>query len=206
MIRTAKHVLLFVAMLLSLALVGRTSAAAGTVRIFPADVPEVGGRWVIKTTITIPTDPPGGFSQTMRFSFAKHVIYERAVVKKGQPPVLNKVVRKPPDEHVETFEVNFSDTLGRPTRVSNYSFAIRRDTASTTSFFESGEFEVQVFGSDGAKLGTPQRLVLQGDNPVVDRTGLDFSDRNVEKIAREKADAGAQEAPVAPINLSLIHI
>ena len=55
--------------------------------------------------------------------------------------------------------------------------------------YEAGEWKMQIRTSDGQDVGTPQTVILKGDNPVVDRRSISFATK-----PKEKKDAGAEVA------------
>jgi hypothetical protein len=127
---------------------------------------------------------PSVINVPFRFKFQKTVYYERAIVKKGQPPVLNKLVLNPPKTSVISLDVKFSDAMGNKHKATIFDFEVRRSGG-----FDAGEYTIQASNGDG-DVGSPVSITLNGDNDPVDRTDISFgTNSNMESIANT-VDAG----------------
>lgn len=159
-------------------------AGAGSVKMMASEVKEKEGEWLVKVRIDLPK-APGMAHVPMRFTFAKTVVYERAVLVEGKPPVLNKVQLSTSPKQIVSMDVDFADMRGKIHNATVFEFALKR----ASGFFEAGEYQLQVNGPDG-DIGGGQKLILLGDNPTVYRGEMSF--------AQKKPDAGAEEAGAKP--------
>lgn len=196
---TARQVLVaIVAAIATLIVMPRAAHAAGSFKLKSTEVNEVSGAWHLYVTIELPKAPPTAH-QPMRFLFTKTVVYERSLVDGRDEPVLNRQVLENQTPSVESLDVNFADISGKIHKATRFDFGLTR-----TRGYEAGEYKVEVRTSDGVTIGQPARLILKGDNPVVDRRSIAFSakEKGMTKVAGY--DAGANQAkneePVAPVD------
>src|SRR5262245_22962168 len=106
----------------------------------------------------------------MLFSFTPTVLYERTLTDKSPTtPVINKIPLSNQQPINQSMDVGFSDfATGQVFTVTKFDFLIRRDHG-----FEAGEYTLVIKRtSDGAQMGSQLRVVLQGDNPIVDRRAI----------------------------------
>jgi MYXO-CTERM domain-containing protein len=172
--------------------------AGGTVTIKSLQPEESDGKWKLNMTInygSMPNLP----HVPMIFSFEMTTLYERALEDKtGDKPVL---LRKPLSNQSpinESMDVGFSDPTGKIFTTTKFDFVIRRDRG-----FEAGEYTLKIKREgDGVPVGTPQKITLKGDNPVVDRRAIVFSGEKKKKDKseddkgsgdKEKKDDGKKE-------------
>ena len=142
--------------------------AAGNVRLLTSGPQETGNNtWNIRMRIDLPREPTV-INVPFRFVFMKMVYYERAIVKKGEPPVLNKMRLDPPKKNVISLDVKFSDALGKKFKSTIFEFEVRRSGG-----FDAGEYTIQAVTDDG-DIGSPVNITLNGDNYPVDRTAIPF--------------------------------
>jgi MYXO-CTERM domain-containing protein len=182
-------VALFAAVVL---LAPRPARAGGTVSVTDLQPKEEDGRWKLKMTMNY-----GGVPATahvpMLFTFTLTVLYERTLLDKtGDKPQLTKqsMANQPPIN--ESMDVGFSDASGKLFNITKFDFVIRRDHG-----FEAGEYSLKITRSnDGVQMGQPMRLILQGDNVIVDRRAMVFSGEKKPK----KADAADGEKKDPPSN------
>lgn len=158
------------AAVLGFALAPASAFAAGTVKAEKTTLTEADGRWRLKLSIDYGSVPDIAYVP-MIFDFEPVTYYERALTDESpQKPVLNKKPLQNMKHINESMEVGFSDGTGKAFKVTKFDFAIRRDRG-----FEAGEYKLIVKLSDsGKQLGQPIRLILEGDNPVVDRRAISF--------------------------------
>ena len=107
----------------------------------------------------------------MRFEFTPDVYYERSLVDGREDPV---VIRQPLNDRqplVETVDVNFMDPgTAQIQKRTRFTFKLTRDRG-----FEAGEYKVKIEDKrSGKKLGAEVRLVLDGENEVIDRRSISF--------------------------------
>lgn len=162
--------------------------AAGTFKLRSTEVNEVSGAWHIYMTIELPK-PPLTAHQPMRFLFTKTMVYERSLVDGRDEPVINRQALQNQSPSVESVDVGFSDPTGKIFKGTRFDFGLNRARG-----YEAGEYKVEVRTSDGTTIGQPAKLILKGDNPVVDRRSIAFNakDKSIKKI--EGYDAGASQA------------
>lgn len=160
-----------------------TAFAAQTIRAEKTTLTEADGRWRLKLSIDYGSIPDIAFIP-MIFDFEPVTYYERALTDESpEKPVLNKKQLQNMKHINESMEVGFSDGTGKAFKVTKFDFAIRRDRG-----FEAGEYKLIVKLSDtGKQVGQPIRLVLEGDNPIVDRRAISF--------VGEKADGDKKGKP-----------
>lgn len=186
---------LFAAILLTAVLaLPRYALAAGTVTVGNRSPDEVDGRWKLNMTIdygSIPSIP----HIPMIFSFEPKVLYERALLDKtGDKPQLNKIPLQNQTTINESMDVGFADASGKVFKVTKFDFVIRRDHG-----FEAGEYDLKIKRQDdGAQMGQTIKLILKGDNPIVDRRAITFAGEKPKKKGEEKkADEAKKDEPAA---------
>ncbi|MFT3772493.1 MAG: MYXO-CTERM sorting domain-containing protein [Minicystis sp.] len=170
----------------------RLALAAGSVTLSTREPVEVDGRWKLNMTIdygSLPNIP----HIPMIFSFEPKVLYERALLDKtGDKPQLNKIPLQNQTTINESMDVGFADASGKVFKVTKFDFIIRRDHG-----FEAGEYELKIKRQDdGAQMGQTIRLILKGDNPIVDRRAITFAGEKPKK-AGEKKDEEKKAEPAA---------
>jgi len=182
------------------ALVAGTAWASGTFKLRTPTVQEVSGGWHIYCELALPKAPPIAHP-TIRFSFTKTMVYERDLVDNSPNPVVNRQALQNQNPSVEALEVDFADAKGDIYPRTRFDFSLTR-----TRGYEAGEYKLQVRTSDGVDIGTPVTIILNGDNPVVDRRAMNFDTKNpgMKKIA-SGVDAGTapkidDSVAAAPLN------
>lgn len=173
--------------------------AAGTVTITDTQPKEDDGRWKLKMTINFGGTPPTAHIP-MLFTFTQTVLYERTLTDKSpNTPVLTKLPMQNQQPINESMDVGFSDASGKLFSTTKFDFVIRRDHG-----FEAGEYSLKITRtSDGAQMGQVIRLVLQGDNVVVDRRAIVFTgekkkEKKPDEAQGEKKDDPAPSDSAAP--------
>lgn len=171
-----------------LALLPRPALAAGTVTLASREPTEDDGKWKLKMSIdygSIPQLP----HIPMIFSFTPTVLYERALTDKSpEKPVINRMPLSNQQGINESMDVGFSDGTGKIFKVTKFDFVIRRDHG-----FEAGEYDLKIKREDdGVQMGQTIRLILKGDNPVVDRRAIVFAG---DKPKSKKGDAAKKDEP-----------
>lgn len=179
---------IFLACLALVMMFARDAQAAGTFKLKSTEATEVSGAWHIYVTIELPK-PPLTAHQSMKFLFTKTMAYERALIDGHNEPVLNRQALQNQTPSVESLDVDFADPSGKIFKGTRFDFGLTR-----TRGYEAGEYKVEVKTSDGTQVGTPQNLILKGDNPVVDRRAIAFNAKEpgVKKV--EGYDGGAKPA------------
>lgn len=162
--------------------------AGGTVTITDLQPKEDNGKWKLKMTMNYGATPPTAHIP-MLFSFTPTVLYERTLTDKSpNTPVLTKLPLSNQQAIPASMDVGFGDGTGKVFAITKFDFVINRDQG-----FEAGEYTLVIKRSnDGVQMGSQMRIVLQGDNPIVDRRAIVFSG---EKKDKPKADAPASGDP-----------
>lgn len=175
------------------ALQPRVAHAAGTVTVTDLQPKEEDGKWKLKMTMNYGSAPPTAHIP-MNFEFTQTVLYERTLTDQSpKTPVLNKRPLQNQTPINQSMDVGFSDASGKLFNITKFDFMIKRDHG-----FEAGEYTLVITRSnDGAKMGQPLRIVLQGDNVVVDRRAMVFSGEKKEPKKADAADAKKDEPPPA---------
>jgi MYXO-CTERM domain-containing protein len=173
----------------SVLLAPRAALAAGTVTVQNTSPEEVNGRWKLMMTIKLPAPPPIAHVP-MIFSFDHKVEYERQLNDKSpDKPVLVKKNLTGQTPINEGMDVGFSDASGKTFPLTKFDFVIRRDHG-----FEAGEYTLTIKReSDGAAIGSPIHLRLQGDNEVVDRRAMVFGtgkEKDTKKVQADERNTG----------------
>jgi hypothetical protein len=110
--------------------------------------------------------------------------YERALTEASpdKPELVKKsLVNQQPIN--ESMDVGFGDGSGKTFKGTKFDFVIRRDRG-----FEAGEYKLTIKKADGGQtMGQPIRLVLNGDNPVIDRRPISFVGDKAGKDGKAKA-------------------
>jgi hypothetical protein len=178
--------------LIAVVLFATLAHAAGSFKLKTTTVSEVSGSWHLFVKLELPRAPPTAHVP-MKFLFTKEAVFERDLVDgHGDTPVTNQMVLTNQTPNVESLDVDFADGSGKIFKGTNFDFALARDRG-----YEAGVYKVEVHTTDGINIGSPQRLTLNGDNPVVDRRSITFNakDPSVKKVANYGLDAGANGAP-----------
>jgi hypothetical protein len=158
----------------------RDAHAVGTFKLKSTEASEVSGAWHIYVTLELPK-PPLTAHQSMKFLFTKTMAYERALIDGHSEPVTNRQALQNQTPSVESLDVDFADPSGKVFKGTRFDFGLTRARG-----YEAGEYKVEVKTSDGTTIGTPQNLILKGDNPVVDRRAIAF---NAKEPGVKKVDA-----------------
>jgi MYXO-CTERM domain-containing protein len=187
--RTLLSALLAVVFALAILVAPRAALAAGQFKLKSNEVQEVSGAWHLYVTIELPKAPLTAH-QPMKFVFTKQVVYERSLIDGHADPVQSRQTVNDPTPAVENLDVDFADPSGKIFKGTRFDFGLTR-----TRGFEAGEYQVELRTSDGTTIGGKLRLVLKGENPVVDRRSIAFNpkDKSIKKV--EGYDAGAGNAP-----------
>ena len=180
-------------LLLGALLSPRSAEAAGTVTLGNREPTEVDGRWKLVMTIdygSVPHLP----HIPMLFTFTPMVQYERTLTDKSpDKPVLTRMPLQNQQGINESLDVGFSDASGKIFKITKFDFVIKRDHG-----FEAGEYELKVKrADDGVQIGQTIKLILKGDNPVVDRRSIMFTGEKkpAKKDEAPKDEAKKDEAP-----------
>ena len=200
--RPRRHLLLAVVLrtlgmlgVLGALLLPRAALALGTVSLATREPVEVDGRWKLALTIdygSIPAIP----HVPVIFSFQPTMLYERALLDKtGDKPQLNRIPLSNQQTINEGMDIGFADASGKVFKITKFDFVIKRDHG-----FEAGEYDLKIKREDdGAQIGQTIRLILKGDNPIVDRRAISFAgEKPKKKGEQKKGDGDGDEKKAAP--------
>lgn len=147
------------------------AAAAGTVQWKDTHPKEKGtGSWSLELTISLPKAPDIAHIP-VKFEFQQKVYYERNLVDGKDGPQLRKVPIQNKQAQIESVTIGFLDP-GRGTiqKRTRFNFNITRGHG-----YEAGEYTVTLRNSStGQTIGRATNIVLEGENPVVDRRAISF--------------------------------
>lgn len=141
----------------------------------------------------------------MRFEFKPTAHYERALVDGREDPVETTIPLQNQQSLIESVDVGFLDAgTGVIQTRTKFSFKITR-----AHDYQAGEYQVTIKDTrDDSTVGTSQRLILKGKNPVVDRRSIVFTGGEKKKkkdepkpeasAASEATEEPAPEAEAAP--------
>lgn len=164
--------------------------AVGNVTVKSRTLEEKDGKWKMKFTMDYGSKPHLAHVP-MIFEFKQTVYYERTLTDQSpKKPVLNRKPMRNQQAINEGMDVGFGDGSGAIYRKTKFNFSIRRDRG-----FEAGEYTLKIKrSSDGAMMGRPLKLILKGDNPIVDRRAMSFVP--ADKGSKKKPDdEGAPPPP-----------
>jgi len=158
--------------------------AAGTVTLENREPEEVNGRWKLNFKFNYGKAPDVAYVP-MIFSFTMTTLYERSLTdQSGEKPVLT---RKPLQNQVpinESMDVGFSNAEGKIFPTTKFDIPLRRDKG-----YEAGEYDLKITrASDGAQMGTTLKIVLKGDNEIIDRRAIVFSGEKKKKKEDKPAE------------------
>jgi MYXO-CTERM domain-containing protein len=159
-------------------------ALGGTVIWRKTTLTEIDGTWKVQVEIHLDKTPDVAHLP-VRFSFKPIVQYERSLVDGQEKPITRKIPLEHQTPLIEGVDVGFMDPgTGKTEKRTRFSFEVTRERG-----YEAGEYEVEISDTrSNGQIGTSQTLVLQGDNPVVDRRAMVFSE-NKKKDAPSGAPA-----------------
>lgn len=149
------------------AFVREADAGVGSFHLSRSNVMEQSHAWRLMMSINLPS-APGIAHPTFRFSFTPTVVYERSLVD-GDRVVVNKTPLRNQTALIEMMEVDFADATGKIWKSTKFDFSLTRERG-----YQAGEYKLTVSGPGGS-IGQGVDVVLDGENPVVDRRSMDFS-------------------------------
>ena len=174
------------AFLCAFALTMGSASASGTITYARKEIQEASGQWHLMMTILYGGKPVTAHVP-MRFTFVPTAILENFLDDAhGDKPQKRKTQLVGQTPMQESVDVDFSDSRGKMFDRTRFDFNISR-----SHNFVAGDYSVTVHRPDGATIGTTQTLVLQGDNPVIDRRTISFVGTKKDKPAAAAADATA---------------
>lgn len=185
-----KRLFSFVAVFAALVFFVGDALAVGSISFTRRELSESSGGWRLAMTIAYGGKPHLGHVP-MRFSFTPTALYERYLDDAhGDKPQMRKIPLSGQQPLVQIIDVGFSDPSGKVYDRTRFEFVITR-----AHRFEAGEYTVTVHRPDGKQVGSQQKLVLKGDNPIVDRRSISFVDNAPKKKEEAKEKAAPEPAP-----------
>jgi hypothetical protein len=177
--------------LLAIVVYATQAHAAGSFKLKTTTVSEASSSWHLFVKLELGHAPITAHVP-MKFLFTKEAVFERDLVDgHGDTPVTNQMVLTNQTPNVESLDVDFADGSGKIFKGTNFDFSLARDRG-----YEAGIYKVEVRTTDGINIGSPQRLTLNGDNPVVDRRSITFNATGKsKKIPTLGLDGGSNGPP-----------
>jgi MYXO-CTERM domain-containing protein len=170
------------------AVAAQTAWAAGSIQYSKTHIQESNGGWHLQMTI-IYGGKPSMAHVPMRFKFTPVAYFESYLDDKhGEKPQKRTIPLVGQTPINESVDVDFADTRGKIFDRTRFDFTITR-----SHNFAAGEYDVVVHRADGAQIGQKVKLILEGDNPVIDRRAISFVDSS--KKREDPKPAAAATAP-----------
>jgi MYXO-CTERM domain-containing protein len=193
---TGRRTVLTYSMLLGLALllVAVSASAMGSVQWKSTKVQEADESWKVEVTIRLGKAPDTSLIP-MRFVFTPIAYYERALVDNHEGPVRRVVPLMNKQPMVESVDVGFLDPgTGKLENRTRFSFRVTRARG-----YEAGEYEVEIKDArSDQSLGGKTRLILDGDNAVIDRRAMVFNDEKKPKKEEPKTEEPRKATEYSP--------
>lgn len=172
------------AAVLALLLLAVAALAAGRIQWSKTTLQEREDKsWKVEIAIFLPR-PPDVAHVPMKFEFKQVVYYERTMID-GDKIVERKVPMENKQELIEGVDVGFLDpATGKTESRTKFVFRVTRAHG-----YEAGEYTVTVRdGRSGQLVGTPTRLVFEGENETIDRRTMVFSGEGKKKKQMKDVD------------------
>jgi len=181
----SRRALLGAVIALATLLLSSTALAFGSVQLKNTSPEEVDGRWMLEMDINYGSTPGMGHIP-FDFVFTLQTYYELSITDTDKEPVVRPKPMQNQTPQRESVDIDFADAKNKIWPRTKFKIAIKRDRG-----FEAGEYTLQIKrADDGAILGQPIHLKLNGKNKLVDRRAVVFA--APEKKHKDK-DAGAAD-------------
>ncbi len=132
--------------------------------------------WRVEIAIYLPRAPDTAYVP-MKFEFQPTAYYERAMVD-GDKIVERTVPLEHQQSIIETADVGFLDP-GTAKIQSRTKFTFKLTRAHD---YACGEYKVTIYDvRNNRKIGTPTKIKLLGENPIIDRRSITFSGEKKKK-------------------------
>jgi hypothetical protein len=176
--------MLVMALLALVAMTITTDALAfGSFRLKSTAIAEVDGRWKFDVDADYGSKPHIGHIP-FDFVFVQTTYYEYSITDTDKEPVQRRKPMHNQDPQREQMDIGFADARGDTWQRTKFSFSLRRDRG-----FSAGEYTLTVKRtSDGATMGSPLHITLNGQNELIDRRAIVFTG---EKKKKDKPKDGA---------------
>lgn len=145
-----------------------------------------------KLEITIHLNKAPDFAHVpVKFEFKQQVYYERFLADEtGDKPQIRNVPMPNAQEIIEGAELGFLDP-GTGTIQSRTRFGFRITRAHG---FEAGEYSVVIKDArNGAVIGNTTKLILEGENEIIDRRSMVFAGKGDEDEKSKKEEGSKEE-------------
>jgi hypothetical protein len=164
-----------------------SALAGGRIVWKKTKISELSASWKVDVEVHLDKAPDVAMIP-VSFSLEPIVYYERSLVDGNEKPQLRKVPLENKSPMVESVDIGFLDPAsGKIQKRTRFTFPLTRDRG-----YEAGEYKVTVEDkSSGRKLGTPQNLILEGDNEVIDRRSITFDEKKKKPKETKKAEDSA---------------
>jgi len=174
----------------------QTAWAAGSITYSKTRIQESNGGWNLQMTIVYGGTPKIGHVP-LRFTFTPVAYFESYLDDKHGDKAQKRTIPLSGQTPInESVDVGFSDPRGKIFDRTRFDFTISR-----SHNFAAGEYDVVVHSGDGAQVGVKQKLILEGENPVIDRRAISFVDSSKKKdnnpVTSATAAPASTESPAA---------
>jgi len=164
-----------------------TALARGSVKIANRSPTEANGRWKLKFTIDYGGKPHIGHIP-MVFEFKPTMYYERSLTDESpDKPILRRVPLQNQTPITLSMDVGFADMRGEIFKITKFGFKLGR-----ANDFKAGEYTLKVRLASGGTIGRPLKIILKGDNPIINRKSMIF---HTDKPKKKKPKAEVAERP-----------
>lgn len=162
-----------------------TPALADRISWKKTKINESNEAWLVEIEMHL-SRPPDIAHVPMQFTFKPDVYYERTLVDGKDGPQLRKVPLENKQPLIETVDMGFLDPRsGKIQSRTRFSFKLTRERG-----FDAGEYKVEVRNKrNNRKIGGEQRLILDGENEVIDRRSMVFDTAKADEKAADKREA-----------------
>ena len=179
--------------LLAVLLFPASALAFGSVQMKSTSIDEVDGRWKLEMEINYGSTPPMGHIP-FDFVFTLNTYYEYSITDTDKEPVIRPKPMQNQTPQRESVDIDFADARNKIWPRTKFQVALKRDRG-----FEAGEYTLQIKrADDGALLGHPIHLKLNGKNKLVDRRAMDFTKGGGSKAKDAGTSSSADSDAAAP--------
>lgn len=171
-------------------LLASPALAMGRIQWKSRTIKESNEAWTVEVSVFL-NSPPHTSLVPMRFKFTPVSYFERALIDGKTEPQRRVVPLMNKQPMVESVDVGFMDSsTGKVEPRTRFSFRVTRAHG-----YEAGEYEVEVRDARSDQLiGSKQRITFEGDNPVIDRRAMVFSDEKKPKKKEPEPEVETRSA------------
>ncbi len=183
-----RSVLVAAAVVMGWVTLSSPALAFGTFNLKQTSVEEADGRWKFNVEVDYGSKPHLGHVP-FDFVLVQKVYYEYSITDTDKAPVQRRKPMHNQEPQREQMDIAFADARGDLWQRTKFSFALRRDRG-----FSAGEYSLTVKrSSDGAVLGRPMNITLNGQNELIDRRAIVFAGEPKKKPDAKPASTGKPE-------------